>query len=129
LNTLVSASDEDVVWLTEAGAQRWVVITHDDRIRYNQLEKQAVLPAKFRFLASHFNRSAFRCGRRWNRTDLWEFEPTDRLAAPNRLPQESDVSRDPLFVVTRAAIRVEMESAQDDASLRRRNGETINSGL
>ena len=25
------------MWLTEAGAQRWVVITRDDRIPYNQL--------------------------------------------------------------------------------------------
>ena len=42
---------QDVVWLTEAGAQRWVVITRDDRIRYNQLEKQAVLAAKVRFFS------------------------------------------------------------------------------
>ena len=42
---------QDVVWLTEAGAQRWVVITRDDRIRYNQLEKQAVLAAKLRFFS------------------------------------------------------------------------------
>jgi hypothetical protein len=39
------------VWLTEAGAQRWVVITRDDRIRYNQLEKQAVLAARVRFFS------------------------------------------------------------------------------
>jgi hypothetical protein len=31
---------EDVVWLREAGVNGWVVITRDDRIRYNQLEKQ-----------------------------------------------------------------------------------------
>jgi len=37
--------------LGEAGANRWVVITRDDRIRYNQLEKQAVLAAKLRFLS------------------------------------------------------------------------------
>ena len=42
---------QDVVWLAEAGAQRWVVITRDDRIRYNQLEKQAVLAAKVRFFS------------------------------------------------------------------------------
>jgi hypothetical protein len=42
---------EDVVWLREAGAHRWVVITRDDRIRYNQLEKQAVLAAKLRFFS------------------------------------------------------------------------------
>lgn len=42
---------EDVVWLAEAGIQRWVVITRDDRIRYNQLEKQAVLAAKLRFFS------------------------------------------------------------------------------
>ena len=41
----------DVVWLAEAGAHRWVVITRDDRIRYNQLEKQAVLTAKLRFFS------------------------------------------------------------------------------
>lgn len=28
----------------EAGANRWVVVTRDDRIRYNQLEKQPVSP-------------------------------------------------------------------------------------
>jgi hypothetical protein len=39
------------VWLAEAGAQRSVVITRDDRIRYTQLEKQAVLAAKLRFFS------------------------------------------------------------------------------
>jgi predicted Ser/Thr protein kinase len=42
---------EDVVWLSEAGAQHWVVITRDDRIRYNQLEKEAVLAATLRFFS------------------------------------------------------------------------------
>lgn len=42
---------QDVVWLAEAGANRWVVITRDDRIRYNQLEKQAVLAANLRFFS------------------------------------------------------------------------------
>jgi len=42
---------EDVAWLGEAGAHRWVVITRDDRIRYNQLEKQAVLAAELRFFS------------------------------------------------------------------------------
>jgi hypothetical protein len=40
---------EDVVWLREAGVNRWIVITRDDRIRYNQLEKQAVTAARLRF--------------------------------------------------------------------------------
>jgi hypothetical protein len=48
---LFPPATQDVVWLTEAGAQRWVVITRDDRIRYNQLEKQAVLAAKLRFFS------------------------------------------------------------------------------
>lgn len=39
------------MWLTEAGAQRWVVMTRDDRIRYNQLENQAVLAAQLRFFS------------------------------------------------------------------------------
>ena len=42
---------QDVVWLREAGAHGWVVITRDDRIRYNQLEKEAVLAAKLRFFS------------------------------------------------------------------------------
>jgi hypothetical protein len=42
---------EDVVWLSEAGAHRWVVLTRDDRIRYNKLEKQAVLAANLRFFS------------------------------------------------------------------------------
>jgi hypothetical protein len=48
---LFPQATEDVVWLTEAGEQRWVVITRDDRIRYNQLEKRAVLAAKLRFFS------------------------------------------------------------------------------
>jgi hypothetical protein len=46
---LFAQATEDVVWLTGAAAKRWVVITRDDRIRYNQLEKQAVLAGKLRF--------------------------------------------------------------------------------
>jgi PIN domain-containing protein len=42
---------EDVVWLREAGLNGWTVITRDDRIRYNQLEKQAVLAARLRFFS------------------------------------------------------------------------------
>jgi PIN like domain len=42
---------EDVVWLREAGVNGWVVITRDDRIRYNQLEKHAVLAARLRFFS------------------------------------------------------------------------------
>jgi hypothetical protein len=48
---LFPQATQDVVWLTAAGAQRWVVITRDDHIRYNQLEKQAVLAAKLRFFS------------------------------------------------------------------------------
>ena len=29
----------------------WIVITRDDRIRYNQLEKQAVMAARLRFFS------------------------------------------------------------------------------
>jgi len=42
---------EDVVWLREAGSNGWIVITRDDRIRYNQLEKQAVIAARLRFFS------------------------------------------------------------------------------
>lgn len=42
---------QDVDWLRDAGANRWVVITRDDRIRYNQLEKQAVIAARLRFFS------------------------------------------------------------------------------
>jgi hypothetical protein len=42
---------QDVDWLREAGANGWIVITRDDRIRYNQLEKQAVIAAKLRFFS------------------------------------------------------------------------------
>jgi hypothetical protein len=41
----------DVVWLREAGLNGWIVITRDDRIRYNQLEKQAVIAARLRFFS------------------------------------------------------------------------------
>jgi hypothetical protein len=40
-----------VAWLRKAGIHRWVVITRDDRIRYNELEKQAVLAARLRFFS------------------------------------------------------------------------------
>lgn len=42
---------EDIVWLREAGFNGWIVITRDDRIRYNQLEKQAVIAARLRFFS------------------------------------------------------------------------------
>src|SRR5262245_50184724 len=42
---------EDVVWLREAGANGWIVITRDDRIRYNQLKKHDVLAARLRFFS------------------------------------------------------------------------------
>jgi hypothetical protein len=32
---LFKQDTEDIVWLREAGRQRWVVVTRDDRIRYN----------------------------------------------------------------------------------------------
>jgi len=48
---LFSQGTEDVVWLREAGSNRWIVITRDDRIRYNQLEKQAVIAARLRFFS------------------------------------------------------------------------------
>lgn len=41
----------DVEWLRVAGQPRWVVITRDDRIRYNTLEKQAVVAARLRFFS------------------------------------------------------------------------------
>ena len=39
------------MWLREAGVHRWIVITRDDRILYNQLEKQAVTAARIRFFS------------------------------------------------------------------------------
>jgi hypothetical protein len=42
---------EDVVWLREAGFNGWIVLTRDDRIRYNQLEKRAVIAARLRFFS------------------------------------------------------------------------------
>jgi len=48
---LFPQATQDVEWLPEAGPQRWLVVTRDDRIRYNQLEKQAVLAAKLRFFS------------------------------------------------------------------------------
>jgi len=48
---LFPQATQDVTWLREAGANRWVVLTRDDRIRYNQLEKQAVLAANVRFFS------------------------------------------------------------------------------
>lgn len=38
----------DAVWLTEAGARHWVVLTKDEQIRYNELERQALLSAGVR---------------------------------------------------------------------------------
>ena len=48
---LFPQATQDVEWLRESGTQRWVVITRDDRIRYNQLEREAVLAAKLRFFS------------------------------------------------------------------------------
>ena len=48
---LFPQATQDVAWLREAGANQWVVITRDDRVRYNQLEKEAVLAARLRFFS------------------------------------------------------------------------------
>jgi hypothetical protein len=46
---LFAQGTADVVWLREAGIRRWVVLMHDMRIRYNELEKRAVLGPVFGF--------------------------------------------------------------------------------
>jgi len=33
----------DVVWLAEAGRQHWIVLTKDKRIRYRELEREALI--------------------------------------------------------------------------------------
>ena len=38
----------DTEWLSEVGRRGWVVLTKDKRIRYNPLEKQALLAAGVR---------------------------------------------------------------------------------
>lgn len=38
----------DPQWLTAAGRNNWIVITRDERIRYNVAEKQAIRRAKVR---------------------------------------------------------------------------------
>lgn len=35
----------DELWLTECGRKGWVVLTKDKQIRYNELERQALLSA------------------------------------------------------------------------------------
>ncbi len=40
---LFAQDTPDTVWLAEAGRQRWVVLTMDQRIRYNRLEREALL--------------------------------------------------------------------------------------
>jgi len=39
---------EDTVWLPFVGEKGWVVLTKDKRIRYNQLEKAAILHHRIR---------------------------------------------------------------------------------
>src|SRR5438132_13386893 len=51
LDELFPQATPDITWLKEAGAKRWIVVTRDDRIRYNQLEKQAVLADRLRFFS------------------------------------------------------------------------------
>jgi hypothetical protein len=48
---LFSQGTADVEWLRAAAVHRRIVITRDNRIRYNQLEKQAVLAARLRFFS------------------------------------------------------------------------------
>mgnify|MGYP000105992272 CR=1 FL=1 len=38
----------DETWLTEVGTRDWVVLTKDDKIRYNELERRALLSAGVR---------------------------------------------------------------------------------
>lgn len=36
---------QDAVWLTEVGARGWIVLTKDQRIRYREIERKALLNA------------------------------------------------------------------------------------
>ena len=38
----------DPEWLTDVGERNWIVVTRDERIRYNVAEKQAMRRAKVR---------------------------------------------------------------------------------
>lgn len=36
----------DVLWLTEAGKKRWIVLTRDQRIRQRRLERESLMGAR-----------------------------------------------------------------------------------
>ena len=74
----------DPEWLTAVGEKNWIVVTRDERIRYNVAEKQAMRRAKVRafvlaaqgdlradMLAQNFLRRLRRFGESWkNRARL-----------------------------------------------------------
>lgn len=73
----------DVEWLGEVGRQGWVVLTRDQRIRYNKVERQALFAANVQcftltstgvtgdeagaILVSALSRMKLLCGRRRGR--------------------------------------------------------------
>jgi hypothetical protein len=42
---LFDRNTSDVEWLARAGRERWVVLTRDQRIRYHQVERDALVSA------------------------------------------------------------------------------------
>lgn len=40
--------EEDPVWLSEVGAKGWIVFTRDERIRYREAERKALVEAKIK---------------------------------------------------------------------------------
>jgi PIN like domain len=52
------AGTEDAVWLPFVGEKGWILLTKDKRIRFNDLEKQAVIASRVRefyFTSGNFN--------------------------------------------------------------------------
>jgi len=45
---LFPPDEKDAIWLRRAGESGWVVLTSDDRIRYREVEKAALLRWKVR---------------------------------------------------------------------------------
>jgi PIN like domain len=43
-----SPDEEDPVWLSEVGARGWVVFTRDERIRYREAERKALVEAQIK---------------------------------------------------------------------------------
>ena len=81
---------KDEIWLRSAGESGWVVLTKDERIRYRELERRALMAAGVRaFVLTARNLSAAEMGQAF----IGALPPMQKLLARHKGPFIANVTR------------------------------------